>query len=179
MKTKLFKITISIITLTILILNSCQFANSETSEIGSISARCLDSLAWGKICQQYSTDSIKKSKLLAELEKVKNHFIKPQYILYFKDEPEEIIGCDWSSIRVVYNASIANQTLTGLDPLLGNGEQKRIRNRVLKEIMKYQCEAGKMETIKAMKAEVPYAESHKNYPLKIKPEMIEPNSNEK
>jgi hypothetical protein len=80
---------------------------------------------------------------------------------------------------VVYNEKIANQTLTGLDPLLGNDEQKRIRNRVLKEIMKYQCEEGKKESFEEIKKDVPYSESHKNYPLKMTPEMTKPESIEK
>ncbi|HRE76300.1 MAG TPA: hypothetical protein PLL09_00605 [Flavobacterium sp.] len=157
-----------------LVLTSCQFANSETSEIGSMAPTCLDSLAWKKICQEYSIDSIKEPKLLSNLEDVKNHFIKPAYILYFKEEPEEIIGCDRYFIRVVYNEKIADQTLTGLDPLLSNSEQKRIRNRVLKEIMKYQCEEGKKETLIEMSRDVPFAESHKAYPLKKTPELTQP-----
>ena len=179
MNKTIFKIPTFLIIFTMLVLNSCQFANSETSEIGSMSPTCLDSLAWRKICQEYSIDSIKDPKLLSNLEDVKNHFIKPDYILYFKDGPEEIIGCDWYSIRVVYNEKIADQTLTGLDPLLGNDEQKRIRNRVLKEIMKYQCEEGKKETLKGMIKDVPFAESHKDYPLKMRPEMTQPESIEK
>nr|WP_315221642.1 hypothetical protein [uncultured Flavobacterium sp.] len=179
MNKKIFKITPVAIIFTMLVLNSCQFANSETSEIGRMSPTCLDSLAWKKICQEYAIDSIKDPKLLSKLKDVKNHFIKPDYILYFKDGPEEIIGCDWYFIRVVYNKKIADQTLTGLDPLLGNDEQKRIRNRVLKEIMKYQCEEGKKETLEEMQEDVPFSESHKNYPLKMTPEMTEPESIEK
>ncbi len=159
----------------LLLLTACSqlYTNSETSEIGSMSPSCLDSLAWEKICQEHSVDSIKDSVLLTKLEDIRNHFIKPEYILYFKEEPEEIIGCDWYSVRVVYNKKIADQTLTGLDPLLGNDEQKRIRNRVLKEIMRYQCKDGQSETLKEMEKEVPYAESHKDYPLKRTPEMME------
>lgn len=156
-----------------LLLAACYGVNSETSEIGSMSPTCLDSLAWTKLCQTYAIDSIKDSSLLSKLADVKNHFIQPKYILYFKDEPEEIIGCDWYSIRVVYNKKIADQTLDGLDPLLGNAEQKRVRNRVLQALMDYQCEAGKKETLKAMAEAVPFAESHKAYPLKPTPEMME------
>ena len=166
-------------TLTMLLLNSCQFTNTETSEIANLSPTCLDSLAWKKICQEYSIDSIKDPKLLSKLEDVKNHFIKPDYILYFKNGPEEIIGCDWYSIRVVYNEKIADQILTGLNPLLGNDEQKRIGIRVLKEIMKYQCEEGKKETLEEMSKDVPFAKSHKDYPLKIVPEMEQPEAVEK
>jgi hypothetical protein len=173
MKKRILKVRLLII-FTILTLNSCKFTNAETSEIGNMSPSCLDSLAWNKICQEHSIDSIKDPKLLSKLEDVKHHFIKPDYILYFKDDPEEIIGCDWYFIRVVYNKKIADQTLTGLDPLLGNDEQKRIRNRVLKEIMKYQCEEGKKETLREMSKDVPFAESHKYYPLKMTPEMTQP-----
>jgi len=50
----------------------------------------------------------------------------------------------------------------------------RIRNRVFSELMKYQCEEGKSEMIKAMERDVPLAESHKDYrSLKQKPEMLE------
>ena len=160
--------------LTAIVLSSCYGVNSETSEIGSMNLSCLDSQAWKKIAQEYSIDSIQDPILLTKVDEVKNHFIKPEYILYFKDKPEEIIGCDWNSIRVVYNKKIANQILDGLDPLLGNDEQRRIRNRVLKEIMKYQCNEGQLETLTEMEKEVPYAESHKEYPLKQTPEMMEP-----
>ena len=154
-------------------LYGCYGVNSETSEIGSMSPTCLDSLAWDKICAEHSVDSIKDPKLISKLDDIKNHFLKPDYILYFDDEPKEIIGCDWYSIRVVYNEKIADQTLTGLSPLLSNKEQKRIRNRVFKEIMKYQCDKGQKEILKAMEEEVPFAESHKNYPLDVTPEMLE------
>lgn len=156
------------------IFTSCYGINSQTSEIGSMSPSCLDSLAWQKICQQYSVDSIKDPTLLAALEEVKDNFIKPEYILYFKDEPEEIIGCDWYSIRVVYNKKIAVHSLTGLSPLLGNDEQKRIRDRVLREIMKYQCREGQLETMKEIDSQVPYAEEHKDYPLDPTPELMAP-----
>jgi len=138
-----------------------------------MSPKCLDSLAWETMCAEHSVDSIKDEHLLKKLEDIKNHFIKPDYILYFKEQPAEIIGCDWYSVRVVYNEKIADQTLTGLSPLLGNSEQKRIRNRVFSEIMKYQCEEGRKETLKLMEADVPYAESHKKYPLEATPEMLE------
>ena len=164
------RIVILLITLT---LYGCYGINSETSEIGSMSPSCLDSLAWEKICQEYSIDSITDPNLISRLEDVRNHFIKPDYILYFDEEPKEIIGCDWYSIRVVYNEKIADRLLTGLSPSLSNKEQKRIRNRVFAELMKYQCEDGKPEMIKAMKMEVPFAESHKDYPLKSSPVMME------
>lgn len=145
--------------------SSCYQVNSETSEIAIINASCLDSLAWDKILQEHSVHKIKDSSLIIGLKSVKNHFIKPDYILYFDDEPKEIIGCNWGAIRVVYNENIASHSLTGLSTLLSNKEQKRIRNRVLIELLKHQCDKGKFEMAKEMEKDVPFANSHKNYPL--------------
>ena len=39
--------------------------------------------------------------------------------------------------------------------------------------MKYQCEVGKKQTLKAMDKEVPFADSHKDYPIKLTSEMME------
>lgn len=160
--------------LIITFLTGCYGANSETSEIGSLNPKCLDSIAWDKICAEHSIDSIKDLNLISKLEDIKNHFIKPDYILYFKNKPIEIIGCDWYSIRVVYNENIADETVTGTSPLLGNKEQKRIRNRVLNELKNYQCEEGQVETNKKLESAVPFANSHKNYPKKRRVEMMEP-----
>ena len=151
----------------------CYGVNSETSQIGNMNPTCLDSLAWKSMCEEHSIENITDSNLISRVEDIKNHFIKPDYILYFDEEPKEIIGCDWYSIRVVYNENIADQLLTGISPLLGNDDQKRIRNRVLAEIMKHQCEEGKKETLEAMKKEVPFADLHENYPLKKRSETEE------
>lgn len=154
-----------------LVLSGCYGINSETSEIGSIEALCLDSKAWPKICEEHSPNNISNEEWLLKVEDVKEHFSKPTYILYFMEDPQEIIGCDAYSVRVVYNPELVDQVLTGLSPLLGNSEQKRIRNRVLSEIMKYQCQDGKAKTLANMKKDVPYSESHKAYPLSATPEM--------
>lgn len=151
----------------------CYGVNSETSEIGSIDALCLDSTAWEKICEEHSPGNIKNQEWASKIQDIKEHFSKPSYLLYFKEEPQEIIGCDGYSVRAVYNSQLADQVLTGLSPLLGNKEQKRIRNRVLTEIMKYQCEKGRAKTEANMKKDVPHAESHKAYPLPLTSEMQE------
>jgi hypothetical protein len=147
------------------LLTSCYGINSETSEIGSINLSCLDSLAWEKMCQEHSIDSIKDPALIRQVDNIKQHFTHPTYILHFKNDPEEIIGCNWSSVRIAYNAKVSWQPVTGLSQELGNAEQKRIRNRVLSELMKYQCSKGKIETSSLMKEDVPFAESHEKYPL--------------
>lgn len=157
----------------IIVLSGCYGINSETSEIGSIEASCLDSAAWEKICEEHSPSHIENQEWLSRVKDVQEHFSRPTYILYFKEEPPEIIGCDGYSVRVVYNPQLADQVLTGLSPLLGNAEQKRIRNRILSEIMKYQCEDGQAKTQANMKKDVPYSESHKAYPLPATPELEE------
>jgi hypothetical protein len=55
-------------------LYECYGVNSETSEIGSMSPRCLDSLAWEKMCAEHSVDSIKDEHLLKKLEDIKKPF---------------------------------------------------------------------------------------------------------
>jgi hypothetical protein len=152
----------------IIILTGCYGVNSETSEIASMSPTCLDSLAWDKICKEHSIDSIKDPLLLSKVEEIRNHFIKPDYILYFKETPEELIGCNWYSIRVAYNKNISDHTVDGLSQSLGNKEQRRIRDRVYKELMKYQCDKGRNQMMKEMEEDVPYADSHEKYPLKLK-----------
>ena len=140
-----------------------QFVNSETSQIGDTDWNCLDSLAWEKLCEQHSIDSIKDKEFVNGLKLVENHFLKPKYILYFNSNPKEIVGCDWYSIRVAFNPNISNDAINGLSADLSNKEQKRIRNRVWKELYKHQCKKGQNETIKKMERDVPFSESHKNY----------------
>ena len=133
------------------LLSGCYYAvNSETSQIGNLNDKCLDKNAWEKLTTTYSTDNIVDSNLIKRVNDVKNHFIKPKYILYFDTEPKEIIGCDYYSVRAVYNVNIADQVLSGLSPQLSDKEQIRIRNRVQKTLMEYQCEEGKLESKKWM-----------------------------
>ena len=154
----------SVIYSAISLLMSCQYGiNSETSEIGSINATCLDAQAWEMVCKENTIDSIVDPSWLQGLEKVENHFIKPEYVLYFNEEPKEIVGCDAYTIRVVYNETISNQTLTGQSPQLSNKEQKRIRNRVLGALMNYQCDSGKAKTLEQMKKPVPFHDAHEKY----------------
>jgi hypothetical protein len=128
----------------ILILTSCYGINSETSQIGDINSICLSKNAWTEIQSENSVDKITDSTFLNGLKYIKNHFIKPDYIIYFQSEPKEIVGCDYYSIRVVYNPKIANFGLDGLSPQLSDKEQIRIRNRVLTLIRKYTCDEGKI-----------------------------------
>jgi len=133
-------------------LSGCYYGvNPETSQIGDLNDKCLEKNAWKKMVELYSIKNITDTNFLKKVDDVKNHFIKPDYILYFSEIPKEIIGCDYHSIRAVYNPQTADQVLSGLSPQLSDKEQIRIRNRVQKALMEYQCEEGKMISEEWMK----------------------------
>lgn len=142
-------------------LSSCYYhPNSETSQIGNLNTKCLDKLAWENITDLYSSENINDSNFLERVDDIKKHFIKPKYVLYFDESPKEIIGCDYYSVRAVYNPNIADQVLDGLSPQLSDNEQIRIRNRVQKALMKYQCPEGKMDSIEWMKRSVIFSKEY-------------------
>ena len=132
--------------LPILILSGCYGVNEKTSEIGILNTTCLHDSAWTELTQQYSTDRISSDKFLEGLERVKNYTFKPDYILYFPSGPEEIIGCTYYAVRTVFNPEISNMAIGGVHNALKDEEQVRVRNRVQKLLMKYQCEKGKLES---------------------------------
>ncbi|MFT5820048.1 MAG: hypothetical protein ACI8ZM_001282 [Crocinitomix sp.] len=140
-------------------LSGCHYGvNSKTSQIGNLNDKCLDKNAWKKITESHSITKIKDSTFSAKVDDVKNHFMKPEYILYFDEAPKEIIGCDYYSIRVVYNPNISSRTQNGLSPGLTDVEQVRIRNRVQKLLMEHQCPEGKLESIEWMKRPAIFSE---------------------
>lgn len=148
MKKHLIKICIVI---SALLLLSCYGVNSETSEIGDTYYTCRNKNAWKEITKEYSTSEIKDSTFLEGLKNVQNHFLKPDYIVYFKSEPREIVGISNEIIRVAFNPKIFNGSISGLTPSLTDKEQVRIRNRVLKLLYKYECPEGKKQILKALK----------------------------
>ena len=133
-------------------LSGCYYGvNSKTSQIGNLNDKCLDKNAWEQMSELYSIENINDTNFAKRVDNVKNHFIKPKYILYFDESPNEIVGCDYYSIRAVYNPNIADQVLDGLSPQLSDAEQIRIRNRVQKALIEYQCPEGELESIEWMK----------------------------
>jgi hypothetical protein len=129
---------------------SCYGVNAETSEIGDTYYTCRNKNAWDEISKEYSTNQIKDSTFIEGLKDVENHFLKPDYIIYFKTNPREIVGISNHVIRVAFNPKIFNGPIDGLTPQLSDKEQVRIRNRVLKLLYKYECPKGKREILKAM-----------------------------
>jgi hypothetical protein len=142
------KTTIKIIPILLILqlVTSCYGINSKTSQIGDLDDTCRDKNAWSELTEIYSVDSTTPPEFIEAIDRVRNHHTKPEYILYFEDEPREVIGSDYYSVRVVYNPNLSNQILDGLTPKLSDKEQVRIRNRVQKVLMEYQCEKGKKKS---------------------------------
>jgi len=120
--------------------------------------------AWQEIEKTHGIDSITDTELLKEIQTLRNHFMKPEYIVYFKEGPEELIACDYYAIRAVYNRNICDDVLDGLSPQLSNEEQMRVRNRVLALIKNYQCEEGAKRTELDMQEPAVYSKAYKTLP---------------
>lgn len=118
--------------------------NDKTTQISYINNTCLKKNAWDTIIHIYSTKRITDSIFTNALSDFKNTSF-PVSVIYFEQEPKELIGVDYSSIRYVFNPLISNQILDGLSPKLNESEKKRIRNRVQKILLEYQCSEGKKE----------------------------------
>lgn len=147
----------------ILIFSSCSYGvNKENSQIGDLNSKCLDANTWDRMTEIYAFDDISDLTFLKGLYDIEEHFIKPEYVLYFDDLPKELIGCDSYSIHAVYNPEISEDVLDGLSLELSDKEQIRIRNRVQKALMEFQCEEGKKESTEWMKRPAIYSEEFYN-----------------
>lgn len=135
----------------IVLFYSCYGVNTETSEIGDTYYTCRNENTWNEISNEFSINQIQDSIFLEGLNDVENHFLKPDYIIYFKSEPREIVGISNEVIRVAFNPKIFNGAIDGLSPQLPDKEQVRIRNRVLKLLYRYECPKGKRQILKALK----------------------------
>lgn len=124
--------------------------NEKTTQIAYINNTCLKKNAWDTIINIYSTKRVTDSLFLNALSSFKNVSF-PVSVIYFEQDPKELIGVDYSSIRYVFNPSISNQILDGLSPQLKEEDKTRIRNRIQKILMEYQCEKGKKEAQILMK----------------------------
>ncbi|MCD0468066.1 hypothetical protein [Flavobacterium sp. ENC] len=130
----------------IVLFQSCRYGiNEKTSWICDLNTTCLEDNSWTLIMKEYSIDSIKDVKLLEKLQDFKSQPFQTN-VLYFKDEPTELIGFEYYGIRYVYNSKISNQILNGLSPQLSDKEKKRIHKRIQTLLMKYQCKEGKAES---------------------------------
>jgi len=124
---------------------ACNYGvNEKTTHIAYINNTCLRNNAWDTIINIYSTENVTDSLFTEALTEFKKTSF-PVSVIYFKQEPKELIGVDYSSIRYVFNPAIKNQILNGLSPELKEEEKKRIRDRVQRVLMEFQCETGKKE----------------------------------
>ena len=125
----------------------CYGINERTTEIGSLNSICVKKGAWTEIVQSQSTQNIKDSIFADALQKIKGKPFTTE-VLFFHKDPQELIAVDNGhySVRYVFNPAISKQVLDGLCSELSDLEKKRIRNRVLKLLIEYQCEEGKKTT---------------------------------
>jgi hypothetical protein len=145
MKTKIFLLNIILFFFV-----GCNYGiNDKTTQISYINNTCFEEHAWDSIIADYPTSRIKDSLFLQALTDFKNVSF-PVSVIYFEQEPRELIGFDYSSLRYVFNPALSRQILDGLSPELKEKEKKRIRNRVQTVIMKYQCEDGKKQSLELM-----------------------------
>jgi hypothetical protein len=134
-----------------LILFSCDdpFVNKKTSEIGSIYAECLDKNAWDTLFSRYSINNIKDTIFAEALIEMNNQHFGCR-ILYLQDDPVELIGADYYSVRYVFNPKLSSEILNGFT--LWDSEKNRISNRVQKLLMEFQCKEGKEQSLKEIKS---------------------------
>lgn len=92
---------------------------------------------------------------LIAIEEMKNNPITTVDLYYFEN-PNEIIGADYYSVRYVYNPSISSSVLDGMSPELLNHEKIRIVLRMQQLIMEYQKEPNKTESKKIIESGKPY-----------------------
>jgi hypothetical protein len=133
------------------LLQSCYGINEKTSEISTLNTNCLSSNAWDEIKREYSADGITNPKLNEGLKEFENLPFTTE-VFYFKNNPEELIAVstDHYAIRYVYNPKISNQILDGLSLQLKDKEKKRIKKRIQTLLIQYQCEEGRIESLKAI-----------------------------
>jgi hypothetical protein len=145
------KKTLVISLLTLFIMSSCYYGvNEKTSQIAWLNNICQSNYAFDTIVAKNPVCKIKDSLFLNALVNFKDVTF-PVSLIYLNQEPKEIIGFDYYSIRYVFNPKIdSTMNLDGLSPKLNDSEKKRIRNRVQKLIMEYQCDVGKKESEKLM-----------------------------
>ena len=126
-------------------LTGCHYGvNEKTTIIGSLVTNCLEDGAWNSIKNEYSSENIDDPLFLSKIEKFKSEPFETE-LLYFTNKPREIIAVsrDHYSIRYIFNPNISSQVLDGLSLKLTETDKKRIRNRVQKVLMNYQCDMGK------------------------------------
>lgn len=132
-----------------MILVSCSdsFVNARTSFFGFYRNVCISKDALNKIEAQYSLTKISDSIFRNASIQMKKQRIEVR-VMYFSDEPQEIIGFNDGAVRYAFNPKISNDIVDGLSNELTEKEKCRILNRFQSVVMQYQCEEGKIEAQK-------------------------------
>lgn len=131
----------------IILTSSCNLENNKSTAIDMIHDDCIADSAMDILCERYSIKSIKDSIFNKKLKEMNKRAFKTR-VLYFKNNPEEIIGIDRYLIMYVYNPSLSSNVLCGLNDEVTEKERNRIFIRIQKLLLEFQCEKGKNESIK-------------------------------
>jgi hypothetical protein len=133
----------------LIILISCKnpFVNARTSSFGSYRNVCMSNGALAKIETKYSVTKISDSTFHEAAKEMKNQRIEVR-VIYFNEEPREIIGYTDGAVRYAFNPKISTEIVDGVSNELSEKERCRILNRFQYVIMQYQCEEGKIEAQK-------------------------------
>jgi len=149
---------------TLLLVSSCgdPFVNGKTSEIGTVDPfrYCLKNKTWDSLQQVYSINEVTDPAFKSAITKMQNDWRHIEYILYFKDEPEELIACEYYGVRLVYNPKLSSEILDGLDVTLSDEEQVRVRNRVLNSLYGFACDEGKIKLENDMNEPAVFSEEY-------------------
>jgi len=147
------KLFIQAFAILLFLLSSCYYygVNEEITIIGNLNTECVEKNAWIELENIYTTDSISSPEFVEGMDEIQNHFLHPAHILYFPEGPEEIVGCDYYSVRIAFNPKLSPYVFSGMDSRITNKELVRIRNRVQALLMKYQCKEGQKESEEWMK----------------------------
>ena len=120
--------------------------NEKTSEIARLNDFCLKKGARDSIANKYSIKEVKDSVFISAISNMNDQPF-PVIVIYFNKGPKELLGLGhYPCVRYVFNPLISDQILDGLSSELSEKEKKRIRNRVQKILVKYQCEDGRKKS---------------------------------
>ena len=122
--------------------------NKESPIIGSVYGECLENHAWDSLFSRFSTKKIKDTIIYDAFLEFDNQVFKCD-VLYFEEEPLELIGIDSDMIRYVYNPNVSSEILSGFN--LEEKEKNRIANRVQSLLIEFQCEEGRKQSLKKIK----------------------------
>ena len=131
----------------IYIISGCHLENNKSTAIDMIHDNCIADSAMDILSERYSINNIKDSIFKVKLIEMNKRAFKTK-VLYFNENPEELIGIDRYLIMYVYNPTLSSKVLSGRNVEITEKERNRIFVRIQKLLIEFQCEKGKIESFK-------------------------------